>query len=68
MSKILISRKDGYQIFGEIIDKKTNKLGNFSIRGRNLNPNSNYSYYTEAENLINYQIKRKQDELNKKPK
>lgn len=68
MSKILVSRKDGYYIYGEIIDKKTNKLGNFSIRGRNLNPNSNYPYYTEAENLVNYQIKRKQDELTKKPK
>lgn len=54
-NKILVERKNGYNIWGEV-NPKNNKLQNFSVSGVGVNPTHTYSYITEAEKVVNKMI------------
>ena len=58
MQKIVITKKDGYSIFGSV-NPRTKKLCNFSVKGNNVNENATYTFLSEAESLINHLLKNK---------
>ena len=58
---IQVVKKEGYTIFAQV-NPITKKLFNFSIKGDGVNPKTNYAYIIEAENFINFLIKKKENE------
>lgn len=51
--KILVVKKDGYNIWAEV-NSKTKKLFNFSVSGLGANPRTTYPHISSAEKLIKY--------------
>ena len=58
---IQVVKKEGYTIFAQV-NPITKKLFNFSIKGDGVNPKTNYPYIIEAENFINFLVKKKENE------
>jgi hypothetical protein len=49
--KVLIVKKSGYNIWGEI-NPKTKRIFNFSLSGVNVNPKTTYTYLFDAEKVL----------------
>lgn len=60
MQKVVVTSSNGYVILGDV-DPKTKKVHNFSVKGQNANPNTTYTFLSEAESLVNHLTKPKNE-------